>query len=332
VDFLLKGYEKAKRAGEKCGLDVFFGWEFSYGESDFLTYGLDRDFLLKHPEILDMSIEEYSALVRSSGGYLAQAHPFRKSSGPVDPSLVDGIEVYNGGSTSADGNKKAMEFAELNQKPMQAGSDSHFIKMKHIGGGRLKKLTYSGVRLEQRAENIFDIIAAIKNGTARPILPPIEKETSSFPDVGDAVPVRIFYDCQHAQDMAEGLCDYIRTHFDMDAQYAKIDMIDKIGGEKVKIVVIGHHSETDDRLDKLKELRYNRLGMEYGFDRNICVLRASESVLKKSERDKSKFDAEYCRKFEETPDNEHTRAAQFKFLMSEFMENGLEKFLIYPII
>ena len=76
VEILVKGYLAAKEEGDKCGLDVFLGWEISLGDLHFLTYGLDMDFLRKNENINRMSIEEYSKLVRGNGGYIAQAHPY----------------------------------------------------------------------------------------------------------------------------------------------------------------------------------------------------------------------------------------------------------------
>ena len=37
---IVSGYELAKKAGDKYGMDVFLGWEFTIRGSDFLTYGL----------------------------------------------------------------------------------------------------------------------------------------------------------------------------------------------------------------------------------------------------------------------------------------------------
>ena len=157
---LESGFVEAKMEGDKCGLDVFFGWEFTYRGSDFLTYGLDSDFLLAHPNLDKLAIKEYSEVVRSNAGYLAQAHPFRDEwyveyKFPVDPALIDGVEVFN--STEPDArNAKALAFAGRHNLPMQSGSDCH---------GR-SALFPAGVLLENRAESIFDIIEAIRSGRA----------------------------------------------------------------------------------------------------------------------------------------------------------------------
>jgi len=154
--FFVSGYEAAKRAGDKYGLDVFLGWEFTIRGADFLTYGLDLDFLLAHPNLDMMDIERYSALVRRSGGYLAQAHPYRdeyyiEHNYPVQPHLIDGVEVYNEMDRRIS-NSKAREFAQKNDLPMQSGTDSH---------GRGNR-NFSGVILQKKAESIHDIIKALK--------------------------------------------------------------------------------------------------------------------------------------------------------------------------
>jgi len=159
------GYDNAKKEGEKCGLDVFFGWEFSIRGSDFLTYGLGLDFLLANPGMDTLSADDYSALIRESGGYLAQAHPFRSAwyveyKYPVNPALLDGIEIFN--STEAEeNNAKAYAFAKKYNLAMQSGSDSH-CKTGHF---------FSGIMLNKKAETIFDIIEAIKANESTPILP-----------------------------------------------------------------------------------------------------------------------------------------------------------------
>jgi len=156
--FFATGYEEAKKAGDKQGLDVFFGWEFTIRGSDFLTYGLGLDFLLANPGLDKLEIDKYSELVRKSGGYLAQAHPYRDEyyidyPFPAEPCFIDGVEVYNVMDKQTS-NSKALLFAEENNLPMQAGSDAH-------GRGNP---SYSGVALRQKAESIHDIINAIKSG------------------------------------------------------------------------------------------------------------------------------------------------------------------------
>ena len=156
MNFVVSGYNEAKKAGDIHGLDVFLGWEFTVRGADFLTYGLGMDFLLENPNLDRLSIEAYSTLVRKYGGYLAQAHPYRdeyyiEHNYPVDPNLIDGVEVYNSMDKKTI-NAKAMAFAKEHDLPMQSGSDSHSSGTTH----------YRGIILKRKARSINDIIKAIK--------------------------------------------------------------------------------------------------------------------------------------------------------------------------
>ena len=165
MKLFISGYEAALSEGEKCGLDVFFGLEFTIRGSDFLTYGLKPEVLFSHPGMDGLSAEEYSALVRRNGGYLAQAHPYRNSwyieyKFPVAPELLDGVEVYNASMPDAT-NAKARAFAKQHDLPPQAGSDSHSSEYQAL----------SGVKLNKKADDIFGIIDAIKQRQAELIQP-----------------------------------------------------------------------------------------------------------------------------------------------------------------
>lgn len=165
IAFFSSGYSEAKREGELCGLDVFFGLEYSVRGTEFLTYGLSPELLREHPGLDGLTVEEYSAFVRGHGGFLAQAHPYRtarwiQNPFPVAPSLIDAVEVYNAGMSDRC-NEKALQFARIHHLPMQAGSDSHYEDA---------PLT-SGIALAKKADSITDVIEAIKARRAELILP-----------------------------------------------------------------------------------------------------------------------------------------------------------------
>lgn len=143
----LRGYNNAKAEGDKIGLDVFFGWEYTHNPfaEDFLTYNLSPQFLYNHPEIMDMSFFEYSRLVQYYGGVLIHAHPFREASYikyPPNPKIkyIDGIEVVNGEANSPhNNNDKAWRLAkEYSELIRISGTDIHDIKHVGIGGVAFK--------------------------------------------------------------------------------------------------------------------------------------------------------------------------------------------------
>ena len=165
MNYVVSGYKAAKKEGDKWGLDVFLGWEYTIKGSDFLTYGLDWDFLISYPDLDRLEIQEYSALVREHGGFIAQAHPFRDQSYiqnkfPASPQYLDAVEVFNASDPSYT-NGKAMAFAKKHDLPVQAGSDAHYVGIRFA----------SGISMNHRAKDIHDIIDAIKNKKVQLILP-----------------------------------------------------------------------------------------------------------------------------------------------------------------
>ena len=62
--------------------------------------------------------------VRSLGGLVFQAHPYRYSE-PVQPTWLDGVEVMNGNPRHNSQNKRAAAFALEHDLLALSGSDTH---------------------------------------------------------------------------------------------------------------------------------------------------------------------------------------------------------------
>ena len=67
IEQFCKGYEDAKAWGDKIGLDVFFGYESCYRGTEFLIYGVDKQWLKSHPQIKEASIPEQHQMIREAG-------------------------------------------------------------------------------------------------------------------------------------------------------------------------------------------------------------------------------------------------------------------------
>lgn len=65
IELYCKGYENAKARGDRIGLDVFFGFEYGDGGSDFLVYGLDKQWLIENDHILDIGLTNFLEYARS---------------------------------------------------------------------------------------------------------------------------------------------------------------------------------------------------------------------------------------------------------------------------
>ncbi len=138
IEFFFLGYEEAKEIGREIGLKVFSGTEISYKGTDFLIYGLDKEWYLEHPQIMQMPKSEELALMMDHGALIIQAHPYREASYinhiRLFPRQVHGVEVYNACRTDAQ-NEMARLYADHYHLVHFAGSDNHVAgKAEFLGG------------------------------------------------------------------------------------------------------------------------------------------------------------------------------------------------------
>ncbi len=135
------GYEHAKARGDEIGLDVFFGIEYGDGCSDFLVYGLDKQWYMEHDDIMQLDMKQFLILARSCGAYIIQAHPFREApyiNGTLHcPLLVDGVETVNASHRDPRFDERAKAYAQWYGLPATGGSDSHNTTSRYYGGGVL---------------------------------------------------------------------------------------------------------------------------------------------------------------------------------------------------
>lgn len=154
VNQFCSGYELAKETGDEIGLKVFFGWEETYDGQDFLIYGLDKQWLLEHPEVEHWTLEQQFHEVNRYGGMVIHAHPFRNrpyiSKIRLFPKLVNGVEVFNGGNYE-DENRKAYMYAKEYDLMMTGGSDNHH-----------HDIVFSGIATDKPINSIEDYIRMIK--------------------------------------------------------------------------------------------------------------------------------------------------------------------------
>lgn len=93
----MEEYRYTKEIGERYGVRVFFGIEVSsepYAPVHLLLYGVEEDFLERHPDICYYTQEETYRAVHEDGGALVQAHPLRRGKNRLlDPKFLDGVEI-----------------------------------------------------------------------------------------------------------------------------------------------------------------------------------------------------------------------------------------------
>jgi len=169
------GYEAALEEAQKQNeidggnFKVFFGIEQTFDGDDYLIYGLNKEWLLAHPEIESMNHGQLFEAVSQAGGLMIQAHPFRLrgyiQAIHLHPREVHGIEVYNGGNTP-DQNELALAYAKTYDFPMTSGSDIHnitFALENKIEG----KMNLGGMEFDEPLNNIEDYIRLIKEKKGR---------------------------------------------------------------------------------------------------------------------------------------------------------------------
>ena len=171
VEFYHCIYAKMRDAGEKIGIKVFFGIEYSYAPdvnqitrvtgNDFLILDLSKEWLLENRDAFAGKLSVLLSNVRKSGAFVSHAHPFLEADWVeyirLLPRSVDAVEVHNANG-SAFINKAAKAYAEFYRIPGTAGSDLH----------RTDQQILTGLETETPCGSAFDLIQAIKNGAARP--------------------------------------------------------------------------------------------------------------------------------------------------------------------
>ena len=158
VEFYFSDYEKAVEVGKEIGIKVFCGVEMSHGGTDFLIYGLNKKWYLKHPEIMKMRKSAELAFLAKNGAFIVQAHPFREA-GYIDhirlyPRLIHGAEVFNANRSDFE-NRMAQIYAEQYNLCRFAGSDNH------IGS---KQKNFGGMQSETPIKDEKEFISALKSG------------------------------------------------------------------------------------------------------------------------------------------------------------------------
>lgn len=170
IDYYMQGYH-ALRAAAGGRLAVIFGCELRRvaDGNDFLLYGIDEAFLRAHPDLYDYKVSALREAVHEAGGMLIQAHPFRNGRRIVDPALLDGIEIFNGGVSNENRNDIAAIWAEHFGLLGTAGSDYH-----RVGGYNC----LTGILTDTPIRCGADLVRHLREGSftlAEPLPPPEPK-------------------------------------------------------------------------------------------------------------------------------------------------------------
>ena len=162
-----RGYELAKEEGLRRGFDVFFGWEESLDGNDYLIYGLDKEWLLAHPEAAHWTLKEQFDEVTRYGGCVVLAHPFRfvQSMNRISHNgYVSAVEAANSGNSQIS-DALAWVYAKKLKVTVTAGSDIHYAE-------DIQRGTVFGIYLDKKMETIADYVNAVLNNTIEKLYVP----------------------------------------------------------------------------------------------------------------------------------------------------------------
>lgn len=124
----VEDFKKTKEYGDSKGFKVFFAIEVpprEFPQVHLLVYGVPFEFLYENPEVYDMSLEEIYRLVKSYGGALIQAHPYRCNMTVMNTDYIDGVEANCHPAFGPTFKEKLSEVAKAEGLHLTCGSDFH---------------------------------------------------------------------------------------------------------------------------------------------------------------------------------------------------------------
>ena len=162
IRYYFADVEEGIRVGKEVGLSVFGGIETTYKGTDFLVYGLDKEWFLAHPEIMDMKKTVQLPYFMKAGALVIHAHPYREDS-YIDhirlfPRSVHGVETYNANRKPLE-NDMAAHYAEAYNLIPFAGSDNH-------QGG--KQTRFGGMQSDTPIRDEADFVRRVLSGEMEP--------------------------------------------------------------------------------------------------------------------------------------------------------------------
>jgi len=174
IEFYFSAVEEGVSLGREIGLKVFPGVELSYLGTDFLVYGLDKEWYLAHPEIMGMDKRTELAMMTEAGAFISHAHPYREDS-YIDhirlyPRSVEAVEIVNSNQPALV-NEMGAHYAEMYGLLVTAGSDNHqaerFFEVLEKKG---RALQIAGMCSDVPVGSVEDFIRMVRSRELKPFL------------------------------------------------------------------------------------------------------------------------------------------------------------------
>ena len=185
VDAYWAAYMRTREAGERLGLSVFFGIEYSlvpdpehFSESlgnDFLIYNITKEYLRDNRSMFGMKPAELFKKIRGDGGFIVHAHPYAETWYiefiRLIPRSVDAVETLNGNKSLLE-NDMAKAYAEAYGLLETAGSDCHNRPWPYM----------CGLETDAPCHTLPDLVSAIRGRQTRPFAIKITGEAAISSD------------------------------------------------------------------------------------------------------------------------------------------------------
>lgn len=179
MDRYLSGYHTARSAAKAYDMDILLALELRFDSvrfNDFLVYGMDEDLLYTYPKLYAYTPKEFKLFCEKHGLMIFQAHPFRSPCHPMEPQLLDGLEVNN--ANPRHDSKNALSLAMQKETGLLAigGSDYHQLEDLALSGCIFKERICSSDALvkiltKQKAEPqkaLYEIISNRNEANPKP--------------------------------------------------------------------------------------------------------------------------------------------------------------------
>lgn len=117
-----------RECGERLGMRVLFGIEVTSepnNKQHILIYGVEPEFVFDNPCIFDYTLKELYEAVRSAGGIIVQAHPYRNGGKLLDVKYLDGVEVNCHPLYGKSDAEAMIKIASENRLALTCGGDYH---------------------------------------------------------------------------------------------------------------------------------------------------------------------------------------------------------------
>ncbi len=160
IDAFMNDFNETEKYGCELGVKVYLGVEIRFTENnnDYLIFGINKEMLSDIYDLLPEGVENFRKNFSMPDSVFIQAHPFRDGMELVNPSILDGVEVFNmhPGHNSKIG--IASVYANNNNIDIiTAGSDFHHPNRNHEG--------LSALRCDYLPKDSFELAKLIRRGS-----------------------------------------------------------------------------------------------------------------------------------------------------------------------